>query len=47
MDEIPHALSTVVAESDQALERRSLRDRILAHLDGTFTASAAPPEPRP
>ncbi|WP_440069205.1 MarR family winged helix-turn-helix transcriptional regulator [Streptosporangium sp. OZ121] len=32
-DEIPHALSAVVAELERALERRPMRDRILAHLD--------------
>ncbi|MGI5485757.1 hypothetical protein [Microtetraspora malaysiensis] len=35
------------AASPESLGRRSVRDRILAHLGGGFTASAAAPEPRP
>ncbi|MEU9891562.1 MarR family transcriptional regulator [Sphaerisporangium sp. NPDC051011] len=31
-EEVPHALSAVVAELTRALERRPMRDRILAHL---------------
>lgn len=39
-DEIPHALSAVVAELERALERRPMRDRILAHLDEPLPAPA-------
>ncbi|MEV0753432.1 MarR family transcriptional regulator [Streptosporangium sp. NPDC050280] len=43
-DEIPHALSAVVAELERALARRPMRDRILAHL---HEPPAAPAEPSP
>jgi DNA-binding MarR family transcriptional regulator len=33
-DEVPHALSAVVADLEQALERRPMRERILDHLGG-------------
>lgn len=49
-DEIPHALSAVVTELERALERRPMRDRILAHLDGPLAdlpaATFTPAEPR-
>ncbi|MDF5756256.1 MarR family transcriptional regulator [Spongiactinospora sp. TRM90649] len=38
-DELPHPLSAVAAELEAALRRRSLRDRILAHLDATAPGS--------
>ncbi|MGS2640723.1 MarR family winged helix-turn-helix transcriptional regulator [Streptosporangium sp. G12] len=41
-DEIPHALSAVVAELERALERRPMRDRILAHLDEPPAAPESP-----
>lgn len=49
-DEIPHALSAVVAELERALERRPMRHRILAHLDEPFAdptpaATSTPAEP--
>ncbi|GAA3507657.1 DNA-binding MarR family transcriptional regulator [Streptosporangium album] len=50
-DEIPHALSAVVTELERALERRSMRDRIIAHLDEPHadqapTATSTPTDPR-
>lgn len=40
-DEVPHALSAVVAELEHALERRPMRERILAHLEAP--AGSVPP----
>lgn len=46
-DEVPHALSAVVAELERALERRPMRARILDHLDADAAAPAAPGAPSP
>ncbi|MDP9870002.1 MULTISPECIES: MarR family winged helix-turn-helix transcriptional regulator [Streptosporangium] len=51
-DEIPHALSAVVTELQRALERRPMRDRIVAHLDEPHagpapTDTSTPTQPRP
>lgn len=43
-DEVPHPLSTVVAELRRALERRPMRDRVLSHLDGFLRDPAEPGE---
>ncbi|WP_218009947.1 MarR family winged helix-turn-helix transcriptional regulator [Actinomadura kijaniata] len=42
-DEVPHPLSAVVTELERALARRSMRDRILSHLEGSLPG----PAPRP
>lgn len=44
-DEVPHALSTVVAELELALERRPMRERILAYLVEPPEDPTAPPGP--
>ncbi|WP_307849517.1 MarR family winged helix-turn-helix transcriptional regulator [Qaidamihabitans albus] len=46
-DEVPHPLSAVVAELEAALERRPMRERILAHLTQHAAPDPAPLNHRP